>query len=282
MRLRVAERPTPSGGEPPVVLSSAGLRLRRGGPPAEVHVRRGEVVGLAGLEGNGQEEFLKALAGLWRPPDGRAVVSSRGSGFEVITDLKTAARHGVVYIPRDRKTEGVFTSLSVLDNFAMATLSQSSRGGILRKGDLVSRFGRARQQLGIRVASPRHPITSLSGGNQQKVLLARALELKARVLLLNDPTRGVDLATKRSFYEIFRRLAQAEGVSIVMLSTELSELVTVCDRVVAFFGGRVVGEYSRPVAEENLLTAIFGRTFQQDSDANISRVATGHPEQGLL
>jgi ribose transport system ATP-binding protein len=257
----VAERP----GTPEVLLVQQ-VRLKPGGRPVDLVIRSGEIVGLAGLEGNGQEKFLRVLAGLSRPPGGRVVVMA-GEAEQAVTDHESAARYGAVYLPRDRKTEGIFSSLPVLDNFAVASLARSSHAGILRRRDLLARFERARHRLHIVASSPRHPITSLSGGNQQKVMLARALELGSRVLLLNDPTRGVDAAAKHGFHEIFRRLAKEDGAALVILSTELTELVNLCDRVLVFYASELEAEYRRPFTEQALLAAMFGRSRDAVSGA---------------
>ena len=241
------------------VLIAEDLSVAAGRDPVTVAIYPGEIVGLAGLEGHGQDLFLQALTGLTRPVSGRAVADD-GSGNRVeITDLQTAARCGLAYLPRDRKAQGIFATLSVLDNFGISTLGRDSRAGIISVRGMLDRFRRAEKRLEIACPSPRHPITSLSGGNQQKVLLARALELGSKVLLLNDPTRGVDAGAKRGFYEIFRTLSREDGVAIVILSTELTELVTVCDRVLAFHAGGVAAEFTRPLTEDALLAAMFGR-----------------------
>jgi ABC-type sugar transport system ATPase subunit len=259
------------------VLIAEDLSVATGRDPVTVAIHPGEIVGLAGLEGHGQEVFLQALAGLTRPVSGR-VVAHDGSGNRVqITDLKTAARCGLAYLPRDRKTQGIFATLSVLDNFAMSTLGRDSRAGIISVRGMLGRFRRAEKRLEIVSPSPRHPITSLSGGNQQKVLLGRALEQGSKVLLLNDPTRGVDAGAKRGFYEIFRTLSREDRVAIVILSTELTELVTLCDRVLAFHAGGVAAEYSRPLTEDALLAAMFGRDWTGTSG---SVASAGNQQSG--
>lgn len=241
------------------VLIAEDLCLARGRDPVTVNIRPGEILGLAGLEGHGQELFLRSLCGLTRPISGRVLACASSGDRLPVTDLKAATRCGIAYVPKDRKSEGIFASLSVLDNFAISTLGRDSKAGILSFSGLLRRFRRAENRLDITVSSPQHLITSLSGGNQQKVLLGRALELGSRVLLLNDPTRGVDVGAKRGFYEIFRTLSQKDGVAIVILSTELTELVTVCDRVLAFHASAVSGEFARPLTEDALLAAMFGR-----------------------
>jgi ribose transport system ATP-binding protein len=241
------------------VLVAEDLSIATGRDPVTVAICPGEIVGLAGLEGHGQDLFLQALTGLTRPVSGRVVADDRSGNRVEITDLQTAARCGLAYLPRDRKTQGIFAALSVLDNFGISTLGRDSRAGIISGAGMLRRFRRAEKRLEIACPSPRHPITSLSGGNQQKVLLGRALELGSKVLLLNDPTRGVDAGAKRGFYKIFRTLSREDGVAIVILSTELTELVTVCDRVLAFHAGGVAAEYPRPLSEDALLAAMFGR-----------------------
>lgn len=242
-----------------VVLSVEGFHLAGGTQPFDTQTHRGEILGLAGLEGHGQELFLKALAGLVHPAGGRVWAHLPTGRRVVVTNAKVASRYGIAYVPRDRKTEGIFASLPVLDNFAIASFSRASVAGVLRRKVLLERYEMARSRLQIASQSPRQPITSLSGGTQQKVLLARALEMGSQVLLLNDPTRGVDVAAKQGFHNIFRSLARDSGVAIVILSTELTELVHLCDRVLVFYHNEVAGEYKGKLTEEALLSAMFGR-----------------------
>lgn len=242
------------------MLRVEGLRLAPHAEPITTEVRSAEILGLAGLEGHGQELFLQRLCGLSLASSGTVTVprGPKESKDAAIIDLKSAARHGISYVPRDRKAEGIFPSLSVLDNFSISWLDLESRFGFIRRTGLIRRYDVALSKLQIAAASPDASITSLSGGNQQKVLVARALETGSRVLLLNDPTRGVDTSSARGLHEILCALARA-GLAIVLLSTEISELVEICDRALVFHRGSLVGEYVSPLDEGTLLAGMFGR-----------------------
>ena len=204
---------TAEAGEPAgVVLAAGGLTLRAG-----------EIVGLAGLEGQGQDEYLRAL----RSAAGR-----------------DGARARIAYVARDRREESIFPPLSVRENFTAATLSKDARGGLISARRASARFAGYADRLKIRLGRDQDAITTLSGGNQQKVVIARALACDPGVLLLNDPTRGVDIGAKRDIYALLRELA-ASGMAIVMLSTEVDEHLELMDRVLVFRDGAPAAELSR-------------------------------------
>lgn len=236
-------------------LSVAGLRIALRAPPLDDVVRPGEIVGLAGLEGHGQDEYLEILAGHRRPLGGTV---RAGDGAEV-TSRREAATHGIAYLPRDRRATGVFPTLSVIDNFAIATPARDARFGFIRAAARRARFAAYRNRLSVVAASDAVPITSLSGGNQQKILLARVLALQPRVLLLNDPTRGVDTRTRHSLYDVFAALA-GEGMALIVLSTEIEEILRLCHRVMVFREGGVQARMDRrDMTVERVIAAMFGR-----------------------
>lgn len=242
-------------------LCAEGVVVAPGRPPTDLEIKPGTVIGLAGLEGHGQEAFLEVLACLRRPLSGRIVMKSRDGEGRNVRDQRDADRAGIAYVPRDRKREGIFPSMTVLDNYAVASLGRFAHFGIVRRRPLVRAFQEAKERLGIVVGSEHDYVTTLSGGNQQKVLLARALALRPSVLLLNDPTRGVDANAKASFYAIFRSLAEVDGMAIVVLSTEITELVELCERVLVFHAGRLERVCESPnLSEENILAGMFGQS----------------------
>ena len=142
-----------------------------------------------------------------------------------IANFRQAVRCGVAYLARDRRANGIFPSLSVLDNFALVSMDRDRRFGLIDRRKQRARYETYQRRLSIVAPSPDRAITTLSGGNQQKVLLARWLALGPRVLLLNDPTRGVDQRTRETLYQVFRDLARNEGMALVVLSTEIEELL---------------------------------------------------------
>jgi len=215
-------------------LRVEGLSLAPGAGSQDEVVRRGEIVGLAGLDGHGQEAFLETLAGLRKPHAGHVFVGLPGGVTVAVTGFRQATRSGIAYLARDRRANGIFPSLSILDNFAMVTLARDIRFGLINAKRRRERFQAYRDRLSIVAPDGDSPITSLSGGNQQKVLLARWLAREPRVLLLNDPTRGVDQRTRETLYQTFRDLARKEGMALVVLSSEIEEILRLCDRVLVF------------------------------------------------
>jgi ribose transport system ATP-binding protein len=218
-----------------------------------VQVRPGEVVGLGGLLGAGRSETAKAIAGALPVDDGVVLIDGRpvrrGSPAAAI-------RAGVSLLPEDRKAEGIVPTLSLRDNIALAALPRLSRAGIVadsRLDRLVDTFVR---RLRIKASSPHQKVSELSGGNQQKVLLARSLATGAKVLLLDEPTRGIDIGAKAEVQALIDELA-AEGLGVLLISSDLEELVEGSDRVVVLRDGAVVGELNGgQVTEEAIMAAI--------------------------
>jgi ABC-type sugar transport system ATPase subunit len=235
-------------------LRVRGLRLRPEAKPIDLEVRAGELVGLAGLEGHGQDAFLRAL---WEGPPLSGEVLRVGDGREVPVRSRTqAAAHGIAYVPRDRRGEALFGPLSVAENFSVVTMRRDLRGGLLSHRGAAHRLAPYIDRLGIRLSAGTDPITTLSGGNQQKVIMARWLATDPRVLLLNDPTRGVDLGAKRDLYALLTGLA-TDGVATVMLSTEVDEHIELMDRVLVFREGEVCAEIPRDGLNRHALVSSF-------------------------
>jgi ABC-type sugar transport system ATPase subunit len=247
------ERPAAAG----CVLRVRDLRLHpEAAAPVSLELRAGEVVGLAGLEGHGQDDFLRAL---WEgDPDGR-VLRVTGSAQTPIRSSRHAAGLGVGYVPRDRRAESLFAPLSVVENLGAVTARAHRRFGLLSHAARRARLARYRDSLGVRMGKPTDLITTLSGGNQQKVIIARWLAREPRILLLNDPTRGIDLGAKRDIYALLDKLA-ADGVAVVMLSTEVDEHVELMDRVLVFREGTVGAVMERDrLSRAALVSAFFGQ-----------------------
>jgi ABC-type sugar transport system ATPase subunit len=269
----LAHRAAPDA-DAPVLLRVRGLRLVPEAEPVDFELRAGEVVGLAGLEGHGQDAFIKAL---WEGPPGEGSVlrtqdaAGAGAGAGVGTGVETeirseqrAAAAGIGYVPRDRRAEALFGTMSIRENFAAATLRQDGRLGLISRRSALARFAPYRARLKIRMGRESDPITSLSGGNQQKVVIARWLARDPRVLLLNDPTRGVDIGAKRDIYALLDDLTR-RGVAVVMLSTEVDEHIELMDRVLVFREGSLSATLPRAeLTRQSLVAAFFGRTVAAD------------------
>ena len=237
---------------------TSNLVIRKGAAPISETIRSGEILGLAGLDGHGQERFLEVLAGL-KPAISGEVLIERDGRRTSITTFPKAVASGVAYLPRDRRATGIFPTQSVLDNFAISTVGRDARLGLISPASRRARYEAYRQKLSINAPRPEAAITTLSGGNQQKVLLARALALEPGVLLLNDPTRGVDVATRHVLYDVFRELAR-DGMALVILSSEIEEILLLCGRVLVFRDYEISAEMSgETMTTEAVIAAMFGR-----------------------
>jgi ABC-type sugar transport system ATPase subunit len=255
--LQPAQPPSERVRRDEVVLRASKVRLHAHARPIDAEFRAGELVGVAGLEGHGQDRFLRVLAGA--PPTDGAVICARGGDERALRSPGDALARRIAYIPRDRRGESIFESRSIVDNFNLTTVRDDRRAGLVRRRLAEQRFERYVGALKIRAGLRTNRITSLSGGNQQKVVVARWLATNPRALLLNDPTRGVDAGTKSDIYQALNEAA-ASGVAVVMLSTEVIELVELMDRVLVFREGDLFRELSGDrLTREQLVASYFGR-----------------------
>ncbi len=248
-----------------VVLRATGLRLAGDATPIDFELRAGELVGLAGLEGQGQDSFLKALRGIAAPAGGE--VRRTGSRDDaLLTRPAIARRHGVAYVPRERRHEGIFEQLPIGENFGLPALAQDTIAGLVQTRRTFRRLRRHAGPLSLKMGHPRNLITTLSGGNQQKVVLARALADAPQVLLLNDPTRGIDHNAKNDVYAVIDDLC-ARGVAVVMLSSEVDELVHLADRVLVFKDQAVSAELAGDaITRNNIVAAYFSSQPRGEHD----------------
>ena len=232
-----------TAGGPPTAprLAAEALTLRPGKPTFAFEVQPGEVVGLAGVEGSGKGELLRACAGL---PDSVGPPTVLVDGVIVKRAQRPLLGYGVAYLSGDRQTEGVLPKLSIAENIALSRrVVGPSRTAFISWPSERVRAERVRQDLSVRTASVDAPLASLSGGNQQKVLLGRVLEIEPRLLLLDNVTRGVDVGNRENIYDLFARLAN-DGTSLVLASDDLEELVAVADRIVVMRDGTAVHDFN--------------------------------------
>ncbi|WP_055587125.1 sugar ABC transporter ATP-binding protein [Peterkaempfera griseoplana] len=235
------------------VLTATGLSRRHQLDDVALQLHPGEVLGLGGLLGSGRSETAKALAGALPLDSGTVTVAGRR-----LRRLTSAAaiRAGISLLPEDRKAEGVIPGLSVRENIVLAAMPRLSRAGVVsraRQDRIVEVF---MKRLRIKASSPEQKVGELSGGNQQKVLLARWLCLEPRVLLLDEPTRGIDVGAKAEVQALVDELAQ-EGLAVLLISSDIEELVEGADRLVVLRGGAVAGELTGDrVGEAELLEVL--------------------------
>ena len=233
------------------VLVARGLR-GAGYGPVDVTVRRGEIVGIAGADGNGQLELLRGLGAL-DAPDGSLEV--KGSP---VTGYGEAVGAGVVLLSGDRRNESLFPSLAIRENLVVGELSGLARLGLISRSAERHQVGESIRRFGIRLGSPEDLITSLSGGNQQKVALGRVLATEPDVLLVDEPTRGVDVRSRIDIYHMLRESAE-RGLAVVFVSSDASELAGVCDRIIVLSRGAIVAELPGQTATEERIVGSFVR-----------------------
>ena len=212
-------------------------------------VGEGEIVGLAGLVGAGRSEVARAIVGLSRPVAG--VVSIFGKKVK-IRNPNAAARWGIAYVTEDRKTQGLLPNRSVRENVTISNLRRFATCGVLNLSTEAAYVRKQVRELDVRLAGVGVEIRTLSGGNQQKVLIGRALTVGPRILILDEPTRGVDIGAKQEIYGLIERLV-AEGMAVLLISSEMEELLRLSDRVVVLRRGRVAAALSRSQASESAI-----------------------------
>jgi ribose transport system ATP-binding protein len=213
--------------------------------------RSGEIVGLVGLDGAGRTELLKAIAGAARPSSGSVHVESKPVRLGSVVN---ARKLGIVYAPENRRAEGLILDASISDNVALGLYSLITRAGLVLSGRLAALSKAAVREYGIKAESVRQTVGTLSGGNQQKVILARVARGGSRVIMLDDPTRGVDVGVKFSIYEQVLQLA-LRGAAVLLTSYDTDEVLAMGDRVYVLRAGRVVSEVIRAEFDRELIPA---------------------------
>jgi ribose transport system ATP-binding protein len=236
-----------------IALDVKALTVKPNGPAVSFALRRGEIVGIAGLEGHGQREIVRALAGVEAPSSSDIRCADRRGAlqrFDPKQGLAVVVRHGVALMPEDRKSEGLYLDLPIQDNIWLGPLRGVALWRRARRDVQLIRQLAARMHLRSR---PTDPVGSLSGGNQQKVMLGRWLAAGVQVLLVEQPTRGVDIGAKAEIYSLLRQFA-AEGGAALAVSGDLPELIGLCDRILVVRDGAIVADVQAAGAtEESLL-----------------------------
>lgn len=253
----------PKGSEPPDVGCYDALTVRALRTPAHPQhelsfsLRPGEIVGVAGLVGAGRTEMLRVLFGIDHALGGEVRV--RGQAI-VLRSPKDAIEAGLALVPEDRKQQGVILEMAVGDNTTLASLRRESRAGFRNPPSETELAARMTKQLNVKTPSLSQSVQYLSGGNQQKVALAKWLALEPRVLLLDEPTRGIDVGAKKEIYRLMEELAE-RGVAILFVSSEMEEILRMSDRTLVMCQGRITGELPREeLSEESVMRFATGGT----------------------
>jgi len=246
--------PESAPGEVALLLQNLGCAAS-GILDVSLEVRAGEIVGLAGLVGAGRTELARILFGL-TPADTGEI---RLAGEPVrITSPREAIAHGIAYVPEDRRRHGVILEMPIAQNMTMAVHSRVFPGGWLRSGTETALAKEYIASLGIKTAGPEAPGGSLSGGNQQKVSVARWLATRPRMLILDEPTQGVDVGAKSELHRIIRRLA-ADGLAVLMISSDLPEVLGMSDRIVVMRGGTIAATLPGGSEASTVMAAALGQ-----------------------
>jgi ribose transport system ATP-binding protein len=212
-------------------------------------VRAGEILGFAGLVGSGRTEVARTVCGILRKTEGTVRVGGKPLNAQT---YREAIRRGVVYMTEDRKTEGLFLEMSVAANVSVLDLDAVAARTLIDRGAEDALAEHAMAEMAIKAAGPGAKVGSLSGGNQQKVLIAKLLTVAPRVLFMDEPTRGIDVGAKAHIYRTLRALAD-RGLAVVVISSELPEVIGLCDRVVVMNEGRVRGTLERDAIDEQTI-----------------------------
>lgn len=245
-------RPEPSRREP--LLEVKNLKWENRLKGVDLSVNRGEIVGLGGLDGQGQKELLLALFGVLKHVEGTVKVGDM-EGIPASPAAARSAKTRIALVPEDRKTEGLMLQLPIADNLLASAFSRVSSGPFIDPAKAETAISEAIGKLRIRLGSPRDIVATLSGGNQQKVVIAKWLMVEPDLILLNDPTRGIDVGTKQEIYRLMRDLAE-EGKAILFYSSDYAELIGCCDRVSVVYDGRIVAQLEGDgITEEAIVAA---------------------------
>ncbi len=239
--------------EAPIALSVDRLSWTDQLDNVALDVREGEILGLGGLDGQGQRELLLAMFGVLRGVDGEMTVNGARRRISSPARAKSAASR-MALIPEDRKTEGLMLKMSIADNLSMAALGRFSSGPFIDKQRERDGIASMVEKLKIKIGTAADAAGTLSGGNQQKVVIGKWLLTEPKIILLNDPTRGIDVGTKQELYRLLRDLADA-GAAIVFYSTDYDELIGCCDRVLILYDGKIVRELEGDEINETNIVA---------------------------
>ena len=227
------------GGSDEIALEVPNVKVYKNSTPVNLKLRKGEILGMFGLVGAGRTELSRVIFGIDPVGDGRILVD----GKEIkITRPLDAIKAGIALVPEDRKDLGLILGMSVKDNMLLPKLGTFT-SPVLNKKDISNITGTYIQDLSIALASEEEEVKNLSGGNQQKVVIAKWMAMNPQILIMDEPTRGIDIGAKSEIYAIMRKLTE-EGMSIIMISSEMAEIQKVSDRVIVMHEGSVTGEMS--------------------------------------
>ena len=266
-----------------IVLSSKDLKVWETGNEINFNLPKGEILGVTGLDGQGQDNFVKALAGIDQPISGDVIVKQSDEerertkkNYTTVESLLDAKKSGIGYVSGDRKKEGIFPNMSIYENMVIPLYkgkqAKTSGGfiGFIKWIELNGIFDWEVERLSIKTGPKNNLITSLSGGNQQKVMIARAFTTTPKILILNDPARGIDVGAKRDLYKHLRNFVN-DGGTAIFLSSELEEFIGLCHRVLVFRDGSIFETFEKNDINPNtILEGMFGHTKKNTNGSSTS------------
>jgi len=261
-----------------VVMRAENLVVWPDSNPVNFEVKKGEIVGITGLDGNGQDDFVKILAGVQESNGGTIEVLDINDKFSKYNSLDDAKKNGISFVSGDRKKEGILPNLSIYENLVVPLYNKTSKAGFLgfvNWMELNGIFDWEVERLSIKTGPRDNLIGSLSGGNQQKVMIARSFAQHPKVLILNDPARGIDISTKRDLYIHLRKYVE-EGNTVIFLSSELEEFIGLCPKVIVFRNGTIFDIFEGDkINADTLLEGMFGQTagIGQSTISNKSKLS---------
>jgi ABC-type sugar transport system ATPase subunit len=255
--------PAKQGKDGAVILELSGVAHRSVVRDISFTLRRGEILGLAGLVGSGRTETALTIFGITPATQGQILIDGQPVS---IASPEQARDLGIAYVPEDRAQQGLIRTQTIEDNIALANLKRLTRGIFVDVAKVASEARDAIARFGIRARGPDQLVRQLSGGNQQKVVLGKWLATNPRILIMDEPTRGIDVGAKAEIHQLMRRLA-GEGMAILMISSELPEVLGMSDRVLVMNGGRIVGEFDKEHATAEAVGTVMTRSFAKDQAA---------------
>ena len=270
-----------------VVMRAENLVVWPNSKPVNFEVKRGEIVGVTGLDGNGQDDFVKILAGVNESHGGTTEVLDSNENFLKYNSLEDAKNNGISFVSGDRKKEGILPNLSIYENLVVPLYKKTSKAGFLgfiNWMELNGIFDWEVERLSIKTGPRDNLIGSLSGGNQQKVMIARSFAQHPKVLILNDPARGIDVSTKRDLYVHLRTYVE-EGNTVVFLSSELEEFIGLCPKVIVFRNGTIFDIFENDrINADTLLKGMFGQTtgVSETSISSKSNLSSIHIQKKII
>ncbi|HEX2953865.1 MAG TPA: ATP-binding cassette domain-containing protein [Bacillota bacterium] len=227
-------------------------------------LRKGEILGFAGLVGAGRSEIMQTIFGFLPARKGQIKLEGRSWKQK---DTNFSIKNGLFYLPEERKQQGILPLLSIRQNVGVTLVNSTCKHGVIKSKKERAIVQEIIQAYDIKTPSAEKQIMYLSGGNQQKAIIGRAMYGKPKVLIFDEPTKGIDVGTKNDIYQIMQRLASEEGVGIILVSSELEELMKCSNRIITIYEGRKVGEFEAEQAEKStILNSMIGDSTKRDME----------------